>query len=142
MTLDTTQMTDTTIRKSVFLAAPKSRVWDFLTKSDQLAKWFHPAQSDLKPGEDYLLTSQKDGDRMCWGSVQEMQPHDYMKWSFTVGPLNGVMTTVEWSLADAPGGTRLTLEHRGLPANSDGYGLVLALDKGWHGFLLNLHDLD
>ncbi len=78
---------------------------------------------------------------MCWGRVQEMQPTGYMRWSFAVGPLEGAMTTVEWRLEPAAGGTRLTLTHSGLPETAEGYGLVLALDKGWHGFLLNLHDL-
>ncbi|MCP4206779.1 MAG: SRPBCC domain-containing protein [Shimia sp.] len=132
---------DTTIRKSVFLAAPKTRVWAFLTKTDLLNEWFHPAENDLAVGEDYTLRSQKDGDRMCWGKVVEARPHDYMKWDFTVGPMNGDMTTVEWELTEAPGGTRLTLVHSGLPADVDGFGLVMALDKGWHGFLSNLHDM-
>lgn len=134
-------MTDTTIRKSVFLAADKARVWDFLTKTDLLRQWFHPADGDLAEGQDYLLSNANDGDRMCWGRVEVMSPVDYMKWSFTVGPLQGAMTTVEWWLDAAPGGTRLTLEHSNLPTDSDGYGLVLALDKGWHGFLGNLHDM-
>ncbi|MEP2533369.1 SRPBCC domain-containing protein [Shimia sp.] len=142
MTLDTTTMTDTTIRKSVFLSAPKPRVWEFLTKADLLKEWFHPANEDLAEGQDYLLSSQNDGERMCWGKVEKADPHDYMKWSFTVGPLSGAMTTVEWRLEDAPGGTRLTLEHSGLPDNADGYGLVMALDKGWHNFLSNLHGME
>ncbi len=144
MTLDTTMAElsqDTTIRKSVFLATPKTRVWEFLTKADLLNEWFHPADADLAEGEDYMLRSQKDGDRMCWGKVVEARPHDYMKWDFTVGPMNGQMTTVEWELTEAPGGTRLTLIHSGLPSDVDGFGLVMALDKGWHGFLLNLHDM-
>ncbi|SHJ40775.1 Uncharacterized conserved protein YndB, AHSA1/START domain [Shimia gijangensis] len=135
-------MTDTTIRKSVFLAADKPRVWEFLTKADMLGKWFHPAKEDLVEGQEYTLTSQKDGDRMCWGSVEAATPHDYMKWSFTVGPLAGAMTVVEWLLEEAPGGTRLTLTHSGLPDSGEGYGLVMALDKGWHGFLSNLHDME
>ncbi len=132
-------MTDTTIRKSVFLAADRATVWNHLTNADALGTWFHPAQADLTEGGDFTLVSQKDGDRMCWGKVEEMREPDYMKWAFTVGPLNGVMTTVEWQLDDAPGGTRLSLTHSGLPQSAEMYGLVLALDKGWHGFLLNLH---
>lgn len=144
MTLDTTMAelsADTTIRKSVFLAVPKTRVWAFLTETEQLAKWFHPADQDLTEGEDYTLRSQKDGARMCWGKVVEMRPYDYMKWDFTVKPMQGDMSTVEWELADAPGGTRLTLTHSGLPTKAEGFDLVLALDKGWHGFLLGLHDM-
>lgn len=132
-------MTDTTIRKSVFLPASKMVVWEYLTRADKLNDWFHPAQRDLEDGQDYTLTNGKDGDRMCWGKVIEMRPPDYMKWDFTVGPMNGQMTTVEWMLEDAPGGTRLSLVHSGLPQDRDGFGLVLALDKGWHGFLGNLH---
>ncbi|MGR3714850.1 MAG: SRPBCC family protein [Shimia sp.] len=145
MTLDATMTEvslDTTIRKSVFLAAPKTRVWDFLTKADLLGNWFHPADADLAEGKDYMLRSQNEGDKMCWGKVEEAKPHDYMKWSFTVGPMNGEMTTVEWQLADAPGGTRLTLVHSGLPTDTDAFGLVMALDKGWNGFLSNLHGME
>lgn len=136
---DTLQNTDTTIRKSIFLAADKPTVWRYLTDADWMGRWFHPADETLAEGQDYMLRSQKDGDRMCWGKVEEMRPHDYMKWSFTVGPMDGHMTTVEWRLQDAPGGTKLSLKHSGLPQNLEGYGLVLALDKGWHGFLGNLH---
>jgi uncharacterized protein YndB with AHSA1/START domain len=134
-------MTDTTIRKSVFLAADQKTVWAHLTDAKLLGNWFHPAQENLAEGQDFTLVSQKDGDRMCWGKVEIATPYDYMKWAFTVGPLNGVMSTVEWRLAPAPGGTRLSLEHSGLPQGAAGYGLVMALDKGWHGFLLKLYEL-
>ncbi len=133
-------MTATTIRKSVFLAATRDTVWDHLTRADLLGKWFHPAGADLAEGEPYTLHSQKDGDRMCWGTVTTMTPTTRMEWDFTVGPMNGRMSQVVWTLEDAPGGTRLSLEHSGLPEDSDGFGLVLALDKGWHGFLGTLVD--
>jgi len=135
-------MTDTTIRKAVFLAADKPTVWAHLTKADLLGNWFHPAEADLAEGENYTLLNQKDGDRMCWGTVEKADPHDYLKWSFTVGPMQGAMSTVEWRLDTVAGGTRLSLEHSGLPTDADGFGLVLALDKGWHGFLMNLRELD
>lgn len=129
-----------TIQKSMYLPADRSTVWSWLTSADKLEKWFHPPKTDLAEGEDYLLTSQKDGDRMCWGTVQEMRPVSYMRWSFTVGPANGAMSTVEWQLDEAPGGTKLSLTHSGLPDSADGFGLVLALDKGWHGFLMTLRE--
>lgn len=135
-------MTDTTIRKSIFIAASRDTVWQYLTEAKLLGAWFHPARSDLADGEDYTLVSQNDGDRMCWGKVTEMRAPDYMRWDFTVGPMNGAMSQVEWTLADAPGGTRLTLEHSGLPETADAFGLVLALDKGWHGFLSNFQGLE
>ena len=135
-------MTDTTIRKSVHIVAEKSTVWRFLTQADLLGKWFHPAQEDLADGAEYTLISQKDGERMCWGKVIEMRAPDYMRWDFTVGPMNGAMTTVEWTLEDAPGGTRLTLEHSNLPQSEEAFGLIMALDKGWHGFMSQIQTLE
>lgn len=139
MTSTTMTRPDTTIRKSVFLPADKPAVWAFLTHADKLGTWFHAASADLATGQDYVLSNEQ-GDRMCWGKVIEMRPHDYMKWDFTVGPMNGQMSTVEWELEQAPGGTRLSLTHSGLPRDADGFGLVLALDKGWHGFLMQLRE--
>ncbi|MDQ2091976.1 SRPBCC family protein [Marimonas arenosa] len=134
-------MTDTTIRKSIFIAAGRETVWRYLTRADLLDLWFHPALADLEQGEDYTLVSQRDGERMCWGKVIEMRPPEYMRWDFTVGPVQGAMTTVEWALEEVPGGTRLTLTHSGLPEARDAFGLVVALDSGWHGFLANLRRL-
>ena len=130
-----------TIRKSVFLKADSATVWDHLTKAELLGKWFHPAKTDLKEGQPYTLISAKDGDRMCWGKVEEASPTTHMRWSFTVGPLQGEMTIVDWTLEPVHGGTRLSLEHSGLPENGEAYGLVLALDEGWHGFVGNLHQI-
>jgi uncharacterized protein YndB with AHSA1/START domain len=125
----------TRIEKSVHLACDAQTVWDHLTQPDLLKSWFHPSTALLAEGEDFTLVSAKDGDRMCFGRVLEMDPPRYMKWDFSVGPLNGVMTSVEWFIEDTPGGVRLRLDHTGLPEDSAAYGLVLALDGGWHGFL-------
>lgn len=135
-------MSDTTIRKTIYVSADRETVWTYLTDAEKLGTWFHPAKADLAIGEDYTLISQNDGDRMCWGTVKEMRAPEYMQWDFTVGPMNGQMSQVEWTLADAPGGTQLTLVHSGLPENAEGFGLVLALDKGWHGFLGNMQQLE
>ncbi|WP_194269314.1 SRPBCC family protein [Tritonibacter litoralis] len=131
---------ETTVHKTVFLAVEKPKVWEFLTRADKLGQWFHPAQQDLVEGQEYTLLNGLDGDRMCWGKVEKMRAPDYMRWSFTVGALDGHMTTVEWKLEAAPGGTRLSLVHSGLPTSGEGFGLVLALDHGWHGFTLNLQE--
>lgn len=128
----------TLIQKSVHLPRDAQTVWDHLTQPDLLGKWFHPALAPMVEGEEFTLVSQNDGDRMCFGKVIEMRPPRYMKWDFSVGPLNGQMTTVEWHIEDTPGGVRLRLEHSGLPDTPEAYGLVLALDKGWHGFFLEL----
>ncbi|MEE2946264.1 MAG: SRPBCC domain-containing protein [Pseudomonadota bacterium] len=133
-------MTEIKIEKTIHLTAPKSHVWEFLTKADLIAKWFNAPSKDLAPGEEFELAERDSGEVLCWGKVLEMSPTDFMAWDFTVGPANGHMSRVEWHLADAQSGTTLTLRHTGLPQTADGFGLILALDKGWHGFLNTLYE--
>jgi uncharacterized protein YndB with AHSA1/START domain len=123
-----------TITKTIFINAPREIVWEFLTKKDKLALWFHPAESDLALDSDYaLVEAGADGKKLCWGRVLEMQPHTHMLWSFTVQPLQGAMTTVQWTLDEVSSGTRVTLVHSGVgkAAGEAAMGLLMALDKGW-----------
>lgn len=129
-------MSDSTITKTVFLAASRETVWSFLTDKDKLAEWFHPAEADLADGRDYALVSKdEDGstNRQCWGTVIEMDPPGSLVYSFTVEPLAGALTTVSWTLEDAYGGTRLTLKHEGIgdAAGESALALLMALDAGW-----------
>lgn len=127
-------MTATTLTKTIILDAPKDVVWAFLTEKDKLARWFHPAEEDLKVGGDYTLLDQHGGmTRICWGTVLEMKPFDKLVYTFTVKPLNGATTTVSWYLEEAAGGTRLTLTHEGIEhaAGEAAFRMLSALDAGW-----------
>ncbi len=44
-------MTDRTIEKSIYIAASPETVWTYLTKSSELAKWFHKPDENLNDGE-------------------------------------------------------------------------------------------
>ena len=134
-------MTEIQIEKTIHLAAPKSHVWKYLTQGDLIAQWFNTPDADLQAGKDFKLAERDSGEVLCWGKVLEMTPPDFMAWEFTVGPANGHMSRVEWHLKDNHTGTTLTLRHSELPQDADGFGLVLALDKGWHGFLHTLYQV-
>ena len=133
-----------TITKTVFFKASRDSVWAFLTEKDKLAEWFHPAEADLADGEDYALVGKSpEGDtvKMCWGAVEHWEPPAKLIYSFTVKPLNGVMTKVTWTLDVAHGGTKLTLNHEGLAAAGDAaLGLLAALDEGWDEHLGRLRN--
>ena len=129
-------MTDTTITKSIFLPTTPEVVWAFLTEKEKLAQWFHPSNVTLSEGKDYeLLEQQEDGSqqKVCWGTVVSMNKPHSMEWTFTVTPLNGAMTNVFWTLESMAGGTRLTLQHKGVgdAAGDAALGLLMALDAGW-----------
>jgi len=136
-------MSDTAITKSVFFTAPRETVWAFLTEKDKLAQWFHPAEANLEAGKDYALVETGDdgvANKVCWGSVLEMDKPSRLVCSFTIKPLAGKMTTVTWTLEEAHGGTRLSLLHEGVSkaAGEMALGLLMALDAGWDKHLASL----
>ena len=123
-------MTDRTLRKSIYLAAAPETVWEFLTDPDLLEKWFHRPTTPLKSGED-LDMRHADGKSVIWGKVNDARAPEYLEYTFQIAPLGEAETLVKWRLEPVDGGTKLSLEHSGLPAGAAAFGLTLALDKGW-----------
>ena len=128
-------MSSTTISKSIFLNAPRETVWAYLTDKDKLGEWFHPADADLTEGTPYaLLGDAADStSKMCWGDVLRAQKPSFLSYTFTIKPMGGAMTTVNWTLEEAAGGTRVTLVHEGIgeAGGEAALGLLMALDEGW-----------
>jgi len=131
-------MTDTTLRKTIYLKAPRALVWDYLTKPEQLAKWFHAPKTPLAQGEKLEMFGTTSGDLLIWGKVVTANEPDDLEYTFTVGPMGDAVSTVKWTLRDVPGGTQLSLEHEGLPQGAEAFGLTLALDKGWDDHLMSM----
>ncbi len=124
-------MTDNVIRKSIYLNAPRERVWAYLTDPDKLALWFHKPSVPLTEGSSLEMFGAESGDRLIWGEVRVARAPEYLEYSFAVKPMGDAASLVKWWLDTVPGGTRLTLEHSGLPHGTDAFGLTLSLDKGW-----------
>ncbi|SDM06627.1 SRPBCC family protein [Aliiruegeria lutimaris] len=139
-------MSGISIRKTIYLDATPERVWSFLTAPERLAKWFHPSQSPLTEGADYVLTDVGSGQELIRGRVMSAQPPLCLHFTFEIPPLQERETTVLWTLEAVPGGTRLSLEHDGLPEGEGAFGLILALDEGWDAHLgalrLNVPDVE
>lgn len=126
-------MSDTAIVKTIFLAVPLDTAWAFLTEADKLAQWFYRANKDFVEGEEYTLHSAEEGHaKQCWGEVLEMRAPTFLRQSFTIAPLGGVMTELAWELNAVDGGTRIKLTHTGIEAAGEAaFGLMAALDGGW-----------
>ena len=128
-------MTDTTIRKSIYIKATPDQVWPWLTDPDKLGIWFHKPKEPMTQGATLEMFGTTSGDLMIWGKVQVMRPPEYLEYTFTIKPMGDAVSLVKWALEPVDGGTRLSLEHSGLPAGAEAFGLVLALDKGWDGYI-------
>lgn len=138
-------MTDRVIRKQIFLKATPDLVWAYLTQPDKLGLWFHRPETPLTEGTKLEMFGTESGDLLIWGDVKVADPPRYLEYSFTVKPMGDAVSVVKWTLDPVAGGTRLSLEHSGLPDSTDAFGLTLALDKGWDDHIArmraSLHDI-
>ncbi len=138
-------MTDTAIKKSVFINASKDIVWTYLVNKDKLGHWYHPAEKNLADGESYVLLGRDENGqpkKQVWGDVLEFVIGKKLKTTFCIAPFGDHSTTVTWILEEVAGGTMLYLTHEGIPeaAGDHAFHLVSALDKGWDGHLGRLRD--
>jgi len=121
--------------KTIYLKAPRERVWFYLTDPEKLARWFHEGQGKMVVGGDYALLSEhkdREDPRLCWGRVLEMDKPNRLVYTFTHEWLKGVETTVEWVLTDIGEGTQLTMTHTGFDLSSaDTFTECSDHDKGW-----------
>jgi len=135
-------MSTTTINKSIFIAATRDTVWSYLTDKDKLGEWFHPADTNLVEGKPYALLgdASDSSSKVCWGDVLSAKKPASLSYTFTIGPMGGAMTTVNWTLEEAAGGTRVTLVHEGIgeAAGEAALGLLMALEEGWDKHFVKL----
>ncbi|WP_170332815.1 SRPBCC family protein [Ruegeria arenilitoris] len=124
-------MTQAVLQKSIFLRATPETVWDYLTKPERLAEWFHKPERPLATGQKLEMYGTTSGDLLIRGEVREARPPEYLEYTFTVKPMGDAVSTVKWTLEPVAGGTRLGLVHEGLPQSAEAFGLILSLDSGW-----------
>lgn len=133
----------TSIVKTAFFAADKETVWAFLTDKDKLGEWLYQGDENLSEGSDFTLFSiDDDGNKkkMVWGKVKKWNPFSELVHSFFIAPLEGSNSEIKWTLEDAGNGTKLILEHTGLPIEGEALGLVMALDGGWEKHLSSMRE--
>lgn len=130
-------MTETILRKSIYLKATPAQVWAYLTDPAKLAIWFHKPKTALVEG-DYEMFGTESGDKLMWGRVLVAEPFSRLEYTFAIKPMGDQTSTVKWRLEEIPGGTNLSLRHEGLPQGAEEFGLILALDKGWDDHLARM----
>ncbi|WP_170357809.1 SRPBCC family protein [Ruegeria arenilitoris] len=124
-------MTHTVLQKTIFLRAEPTAVWAYLTDPDRLAEWFHKPERPLAAGQKLEMFGTTSGDLLIWGEVRVARPPEYLEYTFTVKPMGDAVSVVKWTLEPVSGGTRLALQHEGLPQSAEAFGLILSLDSGW-----------
>ncbi len=128
------------------LKAAPARVFDALTRTEELAAWFGPEavairnlEADVRPGGAYRLEMHnEDGSFYALaGQYLEVDPPSrlVMTWVWENGEYAGQETLVSIVLRPAPGGTQLELTHENLAG-------IEARDKHEGGWSSTFDSLD
>jgi uncharacterized protein YndB with AHSA1/START domain len=117
------QSTPSRIERSVWLRAPRARVWRALTDIEEFSRWFGvKTLGRFAPGAELHMTSTHPGTDCIEFSlvVERMEPERLFSWRWHPGsqqPKPGdppaPKTLVEFRLEDEDGGTRLRLVESG-----------------------------
>lgn len=116
-----------TIERKVLLRAPRGRVWNALTDVNKFCEWFGCAVTEgtFTPGATVRMSVSEEYGGNFDIQVQEMQPEQLFSWRWHPGARESSVdyskeptTLVVFKLADAEGGTLLTITESGFDAIS------------------------
>jgi uncharacterized protein YndB with AHSA1/START domain len=101
-----------TVRREIVLPVERERAWELLTEPRELREWL---------ADDVELEAEEGAPlRVAWatgeeraGVVEEVDEQRRLRFRWDDGA-TGIPSRVEWTLDDAPGGTRVVVEERPL----------------------------
>ncbi len=138
-------MTEAKLVKTIYLDAPRARVWTYLTEPEKLARWFHEGRETMKAGSDYaLLRENPDAEdkRLLWGDVLETDEPNRLVYTFSYHGGPKAASVVEWTLTDLADGTVLTMTHTFDAVEADRViSEMKGTDRGWDEHLTRLRNL-
>ena len=102
-------MTDSIIKKHQFESSI-SRVWDAISRAEEISDWFIMADFKAEKGYKYKFTHEQT---VISGEVLRANPVYELVYTWIVSGTD-VETTVSWRLEEHKEGTLLTLEHSGI----------------------------
>lgn len=111
-----------TIERQVLLRAPRSRVWQALTEIGKFCEWFGVDSADgaFEPGARIHMHASAANGGDFDVLVEQMLPEQIFSWRWHPGARDASVdysreptTLVTFKLADAPGGTLLTITESG-----------------------------
>jgi uncharacterized protein YndB with AHSA1/START domain len=101
-----------TVRREIVLPVERERAWALLTEPAELREWLAD-DVELEPEVGAPLRMAWDGGEVREGLVEEVEEERLLRFRWDDGT-TGVPSRVEWTLDDAPGGTRVTVVERPL----------------------------
>ena len=135
----------TEIKRQWFFKQAPEEVWEYLTRSELIAKWLMPNDFEPIVGHDFKFQTNPipslglDGNFYC--KVLEFIPFKKLTYSWKGGLSSeeiALDTIVEWTLKPKEDGTELNLVHSGF--KQENHSILTAMFDGWHEHILKMTD--
>jgi len=134
-------MKDIITKEKVF-NHPINKVWDAISKAEEISTWFIKADFKAEKGYQYTFTSEvnEKGCTTISGIVKEANPY-VLVYTWIVADTD-IETTVTWTLESVAEGTKLHLEHSGISnyAGDTAIAMFESFNGGWKGCINQLTD--
>lgn len=124
-------MKDVITKEHVF-SHPIEKVWNAISKAEEISAWFIQADFKAEKGYKYtFMAGEEQGCTQITGEVKKAVPYTLIyTW---IVQNSDTETTVKWDLTETGNGTKLYLEHSGI-SNYPGESAVAFFtnfDNGW-----------
>ncbi|MEX0291668.1 MAG: SRPBCC domain-containing protein [Flavobacteriaceae bacterium] len=120
------------ISKEHTFSHPIGKVWNAISKAEEISTWFIKADFKAEPGYQYTFTASEENDcTQITGVVKEADPYTLI-YTWIVADTKAE-TTVKWELQETTEGTKLFLEHSGISKyeGETAVAMFTSFDKGW-----------
>jgi len=97
------------IKKEVVFSHPIDKVWNAISKAEEISTWFLDADFKAEKGYQYTFKSKSEECEPIIGEVKEANPYRLVYTWIVTG--TKAETTVTWELTSTQNGTKLNLEH-------------------------------
>jgi len=135
------------IERSIWIAAPRERVWRAITDPKQIQQWFSPATpwelSALEVGGRLYVYDAENDTEMYTQTIELVDPPHRLVTRSVAEPPDTMVQDTMYTLVEENGGTRLTLTYSGyeqepdatrwshMEENSFGFGMMLQNTKAF-----------
>ena len=128
------------------LVQPAETIWEALTDSELIARWFMP--NDFAPEVGHRFTFRTaaagDWDGVSEGEVLVADPFWRLQYTWHGGSheLQGfghyIDTVLTWTLSPLPNGTHVRLEHAGFTPDASAVFEIMQSENGWNAVVNRL----
>lgn len=132
-------MKDTISKEKVF-NHPIDKVWDAITKAEEISTWFLEADFKAEVGYNYTFNSKGEDCSPIIGEVKSANPYTLIyTWIVKDTPSE---TTIKWELKQTNDGTKLILVHSGISnyAGETAIAMFESFNGGWDNCINGLKD--